>query len=102
MANKSINYKSAVLIHGDLIAASDSSKCDACGNCLEVCHFYAREIVEKDGRKFSKMNTPDRCYGCGHCSKVCPNNLIRMVPRSKWPEFVENIEVDLPGGDGEK
>ena len=92
LANEAIGYKSSVIIHGSTIAVTDTSKCNASGRCLDVCHFNARQIVEKNGHKYSNFTSPDLCYGCGQCVKVCPENAITMVPRRKWPEYVVNEE----------
>ncbi len=88
LANEAIGYKSKVIIHGDSVACTDKSRCDAAGNCMKVCHFRARRIVNGNGRNHSSLVSPDRCYGCGQCIKVCKNNAISMVPRKKWPEYV--------------
>jgi NAD-dependent dihydropyrimidine dehydrogenase PreA subunit len=88
LANEAIGYKSKVIIHGDSLAYTDKSKCEAAGCCMEVCHFKARRIINGNGRSHSSLVSPDRCYGCGQCIKVCPNNAISMVPRKEWPEYV--------------
>ncbi|MEA2101810.1 MAG: 4Fe-4S dicluster domain-containing protein, partial [Thermodesulfobacteriota bacterium] len=93
IANEAIDYKSKVIIHGDSIAVTDKTKCEASGRCIGVCHFNAREIVTKNGVNHSALVSPDRCYGCGQCVKVCPGNAIKMVPRRNWPEYVMNEEV---------
>jgi ferredoxin/Ni,Fe-hydrogenase III small subunit len=88
LANEVIAYKSKVIIHGDTIAATNASKCNGSGNCVLVCHFKSREVVNKNGKKESRLVSPDRCYGCGQCIKVCPSKAIHMVPRKTWPEYV--------------
>jgi len=67
----------------------DPAKCVGCGDCVEVCAFDAREIVE--GK--SSLN-PDYCIGCGRCVDVCPNGALSIVvedPKS-IDEFVSRIE----------
>jgi len=88
LANEAIGYKSRVIIHGDLIAATDNSKCDGIGKCAQVCHFKARQVIKRNGKKQSSLVSSERCYGCGQCIKVCPNNAISMVPSKRCPEHV--------------
>jgi NAD-dependent dihydropyrimidine dehydrogenase PreA subunit len=95
LANEAIDYRSRVIIHGDSIASTDALKCGGGGQCVKVCHFHARKIVQAGGRERSVLVPGDRCYGCGQCVKVCPNKAITMIPRKKWPEYVSQVEPGI-------
>jgi ferredoxin len=47
----------------------DSDKCNACGECIEVCP--RDTIVLKNGKAFVEL---DKCTNCRICIKVCPEN----------------------------
>jgi len=81
IANEAIDRKSAVIRPGRTISRTDSSRCEAHGDCLKVCHFNARRITERRGRRVSVLVDPVRCYGCGYCAEVCPQEAIAMVDR---------------------
>ena len=80
LANEAIGGKSSVIVKGKFIARTDPALCDAAGDCVKVCHFHARRLVDKDGRKVLSVDA-GRCYGCGLCAAVCPRGAIAMVPR---------------------
>ncbi len=54
----------------------NASLCDACGRCVEECHFGA---MVRLGRKVKLMQ--NLCHGCGVCRLVCPRNAITMSGR---------------------
>ncbi|NLD92104.1 MAG: P-loop NTPase [Fibrobacter sp.] len=54
----------------------DSSKCNACGECVRFCEYKALVRLGKDVMLF-----PELCHGCGGCTLVCPNNAIQEQPR---------------------
>ncbi|MFC1889158.1 ATP-binding protein [Thermodesulfobacteriota bacterium] len=81
IANEAIDQKSAVIRAGRSIAQTDSSRCEAHGDCLRVCHFNARRITEHQDRRVSVLVDSARCYGCGYCAEVCPQEAITMVER---------------------
>jgi ferredoxin len=62
------------LISSDSISATDMYKCDNCGDCIDVCQFGARELVDNK----LKFND-DLCYGCGLCVFSCPLDVITLV-----------------------
>ena len=65
-------------VAGKSIQATDMSRCNSCGLCVDSCHFHARTL----GKGILKIDK-DGCYGCGLCVVDCPMDAIAMVPRRK-------------------
>jgi NAD-dependent dihydropyrimidine dehydrogenase PreA subunit len=64
------------LISSDSVSATDMEKCDNCGDCIDVCHFGFRELID------NKLKVNDElCYGCGLCVLACPIDVIAVVSR---------------------
>ena len=62
---------------GEEVAAVEEASCDGCGDCLDLCHFSAlclddRQVVRIDG---------DRCHGCGICRRACSPGALSLIPR---------------------
>ncbi len=51
-------------------------KCSSCGACFANCRFDA--VIKEGGYRIDE----DACEGCGVCSLVCPENAIRLSPRT--------------------
>jgi NAD-dependent dihydropyrimidine dehydrogenase PreA subunit len=50
----------------------NESKCDGCGECVEICPSVVFELVkEKSGPK-----SMDECVECCACIDICPNEAI--------------------------
>ncbi len=58
------------------VAVQDQDACLHCGDCVERCHFGARDMVE-DLMQYD----PAQCYGCGLCVTTCPSEAITMELR---------------------
>jgi len=67
----------------------DSTKCVGCGECVGVCVFKAREIVE--GK--ASMD-PNLCMVCGRCVDICPAGAISVeIEDTKYiDEFIARLE----------
>lgn len=61
---------------GEYIEDTDLDSCTHCGECVDVCYFNARNMVDD-----RLVITRQKCYGCGLCSTVCPESVIRMWKR---------------------
>ncbi|MHA1459702.1 MAG: DUF362 domain-containing protein [Promethearchaeota archaeon] len=60
-----------------------------CGECLEVCCFVSRDII--DGKAVIDQS---RCLGCGRCEKACPNGAVSITldDPKRLDEFIQRIE----------
>jgi len=72
-------------------AVVDSQKCGACGNCVPICPYQARQIIELDGEK-KLIDSIELCMGCGVCVDCCPDNAISLKVD---PNKGEIFDVDL-------
>lgn len=61
---------------GELRQFTQMEKCTFCGDCVPVCYFRARSMVD-DELQLDAAN----CYGCGLCADACPEKCIQLVPR---------------------
>jgi ferredoxin len=66
----------AVNVAGPSVEATDMALCAACGECVDLCYFGARKVV--DG--VLKIDQT-KCYGCGLCVDVCAPGAIKMRKR---------------------
>lgn len=65
---------------GRFIEQTDMEACTLCGECVPVCYFKARKMV--DGKLAINQEGCYGCAGCGLCLDVCPEDCIEMVKRS--------------------
>ncbi|MFP4169792.1 MAG: FAD-dependent oxidoreductase [Methanomassiliicoccales archaeon] len=83
------------LLSSPLVCRVDEERCRACGECQSLCAFGAAELVEEEGRRFSRID-PKMCQGCGLCAVSCPSNAIEA--RGFTDEQLEGeVEVLLEG-----
>jgi MinD superfamily P-loop ATPase len=57
-----------------LVPEIDSSRCNYCGECAQVCAYHALAVVKDAVLVFSEL-----CHGCGACSLFCPEKAIKEV-----------------------
>jgi len=55
----------------------DSSCCEACWKCLEVCPNEVLGKVDVLFHRHAKLRAPEACTGCGRCAKVCESGALR-------------------------
>lgn len=67
----------------------DQTNCQACGNCVEICHVNALEMSDP-GIVFDQ----ERCIGCGLCASHCPQEAINMVLREN-PQPIYDTSTKL-------
>jgi NADPH-dependent glutamate synthase beta subunit-like oxidoreductase/Pyruvate/2-oxoacid:ferredoxin oxidoreductase delta subunit len=58
-----------------LTSVVNTSRCRACGTCVEICEFGAPDLMEEDGFHASWID-PIICTGCGTCVAHCPSGAI--------------------------
>ncbi|NTU60338.1 MAG: CoB--CoM heterodisulfide reductase iron-sulfur subunit A family protein, partial [Deltaproteobacteria bacterium] len=63
------------LAQDPLVCRVDPDLCSACGLCVPVCPYGAREVDGAAG--FSRVNEA-LCQGCGACVAVCPNKSCQL------------------------
>lgn len=79
-----------------LVATVDPDRCSACGLCVPICPYDAREVDRAVG--YSRVNEA-LCQGCGACVAVCPNKACRL--KNDTPEqVIGEIEVFTAGQPG--
>lgn len=62
-----------------VVSRVDEMICRGCGRCVEVCEYYACELIKKEeGGLVSQVN-PFLCKGCGICGVQCPNGAMITV-----------------------
>lgn len=61
----------------------DSRACEACWQCLAVCHKHALGKVDIFGHKHVKIAEADRCAGCLKCVKACGSGAITAIVQPK-------------------
>ncbi|HLP14997.1 MAG TPA: 4Fe-4S dicluster domain-containing protein, partial [Bacteroidota bacterium] len=64
----------------------DSTKCNGCGKCVDVCAVHAMGLVSASDpvKKKRKQAVIDEelCLGCGVCVRACAKDALRLVERS--------------------
>lgn len=53
----------------------DQSRCDGCGQCVDICHYHALTVTPKRLVFF-----PELCHSCGGCAMVCSRGAIDEKP----------------------
>ena len=69
---KELGQRVYPLLRGAYVAETDPGRCAGHGDCVAVCPFEARALVE------GKSRLVQPCFGCGLCADVCPERAIVM------------------------
>ncbi|MFH2059100.1 MAG: 4Fe-4S binding protein [Pseudomonadota bacterium] len=69
--------KDYLLLKSDYIAHDEPALCQDCGQCIQRCQFFARQL--KDNQV---SYDPEKCVGCGLCITSCPENAITLGLRT--------------------
>ncbi len=77
------------LAQDPLVARVDPDICSACGLCVPICPYGARELDERV--RFSRVNEA-LCQGCGACVAVCPNKACQLKNDSPV-QVIGEIEI---------
>lgn len=59
-------------------AVIDEKRCTACGTCVDLCPYEAREIITVEGKEKLTQQT-ELCMGCGVCVSACPQGATSLV-----------------------
>ncbi len=64
----------------------DSTKCNGCGFCFDVCPNYV--FAPAEGRVIA-VRYPEQCCICGHCVAICPQNALihEKMPADKFEDL---------------
>ena len=65
----------------------DYSRCDLCGECVDVCEFGALAVLKDQVLVFD-----DLCHSCGACVLLCPQKAFYEVPQE-----IGRIEIGRSG-----
>jgi heterodisulfide reductase subunit A len=68
-------FSNVELAQDPLVCRVDPDICSACGLCVPICPYGAREVDGSAG--FSRVNEA-LCQGCGACVAVCPNKACQL------------------------
>ena len=79
-----------------LVARVDPDVCSACGLCVPICPYDARQLDPVLG--YSTVNEA-LCQGCGACVAVCPNKACELKNDSP-AQVIGEIEVFTAGQPG--
>ncbi len=77
-----------MLASSGYIAASEASRCAACGACVRACPFEALALAA-DGLQVDIA----RCMGCGVCVSTCPRDALALVRDASKPEPLDVREL---------
>jgi ferredoxin len=58
---------------------ADTSKCEACWECIEVCKYGVLGKVDFWFHKHVVFKNGDACRGCKKCFAACPNGVFRTL-----------------------
>lgn len=67
----------------EYICEVDWDLCTGCKECMKQCQFGDMFYSSTLSKVFID---PTRCFGCGVCRIACPENAIKLIPRSRNPE----------------
>ncbi len=70
--NRDLGQQIYPLLRGAYVAETDLARCTGGGECVEVCPFDVRALVD------GKAQLVAACFGCGVCVEACPEQAIVM------------------------
>ncbi len=80
-----VTKKSKKAQHAVNAPVLDESRCDGCGNCVDVCPAHALSMVDE-----KPVRDMELCTNCSECISNCPNEAL------SWPEgSKEQLQVHI-------
>lgn len=73
LLNRVYGQEGFPLVRGEHVAYLRLENCRGCGECLAVCPWEARALV--DGKASVDR---ERCFGCGLCARQCANEAVEL------------------------
>lgn len=70
--NRELTQINFPLIDGYFMAITNRNRCKGCEQCVKICPFDARSILN------GRSRTSSNCFGCGLCYYVCPEQAISL------------------------
>ncbi len=80
LLNKVFGQDGFPLVRGEYVAHMAHENCVGCGECLRVCPWEARTMV--DGRARVDI---EKCFGCALCARACQHDAAQMVKERPQP-----------------
>jgi ferredoxin len=74
----------------------DTSLCNACGECIRICHESRVLVRGPDG--FPRYDRDERCILCGHCLAICPRGAITFTTDGRTDRDAYCAEARPVGG----
>ena len=72
----------------------DEDLCNGCEQCLEVCIYGGREVI--DDVAVIDREGKNRCKVCGRCERVCPNGAITItIEEDAVDRMIARIETSV-------
>ncbi len=61
------------------IVTIDIEKCEACGECIDICGDELLSMIEEDGQEYAEYTGDiDDCLGCYSCEEVCEYDAVSI------------------------
>lgn len=70
--NRELGQDKFPFIRGEWTAETKRERCRGCSECVRVCPFAARAVIDGKGVTWD-------CFGCGLCAYACPEQAIELV-----------------------
>lgn len=92
LRNLKIFDKPSEQVHSTYFAKIDPSLCSECETCLDRCQLDAisESLLSGSADEMALCVDTDRCIGCGLCVPSCPEEAIKLQPKTELPYTPKN------------